>query len=195
MVSLRMVAIYLLPRLADLLDDEKLRVSFDDPFDLRLFVSGRDDEAVTLTHDGCIAVRRDLDPFEAGGAAAFAVKRQRPGHCVLLGAFLDLLVHAAKDLLVSRSPFSEIHRRDPPFGVSAQPRPQPAARFLQKRCTLDPIHLPSIDLAALPAGATLDRNIKAAFAAIDPAASVGEEPPLLPPAPRAQRKRQQQITS
>jgi hypothetical protein len=70
-----------------------------------------------------------------------------------------------------------------------------AARFLQKRCTLVPIHLPSINLSSVATGAALDRDIKAGFASIDPTTSVGEQPPLLVLAPRTERERQQPITA
>jgi hypothetical protein len=96
MVLLWMVAIDLLPSLADLLDDEEVGLGLDDPFDLRLFVTRYHDEAVTLLHDLLVSDRRDLDRLDARGAAALAVERQCPGSRMQLGACRDPFVHGGR---------------------------------------------------------------------------------------------------
>ena len=55
----RVIAIYLLASLADLLDHEELRLGLEDAFDLRFFVSWDHDEVVPLRHDRCVTARRD----------------------------------------------------------------------------------------------------------------------------------------
>jgi hypothetical protein len=77
-VLLRVVAIYLLASLANLLDNEELRFGLRYSFDRRLFVSRDHDEVVPLAHDRCVAARRDLDRLDTGRAAALAMKGQRP---------------------------------------------------------------------------------------------------------------------
>jgi hypothetical protein len=117
MVSLGVIAVYLFPGLTDLLDNEELRFGFDDPFDLRLFVSRDDNEAVTLAHDSCIACGWDTIVSKQEDRP-HSPWRQWRGDCMLLRASLNPLIHTAKDLLVSRSPFSEVHRRGPPLQLA-----------------------------------------------------------------------------
>lgn len=115
MVCLRVVAVYLLTRFADLLDYEEVGVGLDDPFDLRLLVSGDDDEVVALLNDCCVAAWSNLDRLETSSRSALTVKRQETGNGMLLGPFLNPLVHIAEDLLVARGSFSEVHCRDDPL--------------------------------------------------------------------------------
>src|SRR4051794_10552826 len=75
MVSLRMVAVYLLPRFPDLLDYEKVVFGLDNPFDALLFMSRDDDEVVALLHDGCVAGGRNLDRLDTATTTALTVKR------------------------------------------------------------------------------------------------------------------------
>ena len=77
-VSLRMIVIDLFPCLPDLLNHEKLGFGLNDLFDLRLFVTGDDDEVVTLAHNRRISGRRNLDRVETGSAATLTVEGQRP---------------------------------------------------------------------------------------------------------------------
>ena len=109
------VAIDLLPRLANLFDDEEVGLSLDDPFDPRLFVAGDYDEAVTIPHNLLISGRRNLDRVQARNAIALTMERQRPGEGVQSGASRNPLVHAAEDLFVTGGSLSEIHRRDHPL--------------------------------------------------------------------------------
>src|SRR4051812_46947172 len=73
-VSLRMIAVYLLPRFPDLLDDEKVVFGLDNPFDALLFMSRDDDEVVALLHDGCVAGGRNLDRLDTATSTALTVK-------------------------------------------------------------------------------------------------------------------------
>jgi hypothetical protein len=114
-VRLWMVVIDLLPRLANLFDDEEVGLGLNDPFDPRLFVAGDHDEAVTLTHNLLVSGGCHLDGVKARDAVALAMKRQRPGDGVLFGASRDPLVHFPEDLLVAGGSLSEVHRRDHPF--------------------------------------------------------------------------------
>jgi hypothetical protein len=107
-----MVPVYLVPRLPDFLDDEEVGFGLHDPFDARLFMPGDHDEVVALVHDGRVAASWNLDRLKAGWAAALAVEGQATGYSMLLGAFLDPLVHISEDFLVARRSFSEVHRRD-----------------------------------------------------------------------------------
>jgi hypothetical protein len=118
MVSLGMVAVYLLSRLPNLFDDEEAAFGLDNPFDLRLLMSGEDDEVVALLHNGRVAAGRNLDRLDAATSAALAVKWQGCRDLVLLGALLDPLVYLAEDLLVSRCSFSEVHGQNPALGVA-----------------------------------------------------------------------------
>ena len=86
MALLRVVAVDLLARLADLLDDHELGAALDDPLDIGILVSGYDDESVALGDDPLVLRRRDLDLAEAHAAAAFAMKRLPSRGTVLLGA-------------------------------------------------------------------------------------------------------------
>jgi hypothetical protein len=74
MVSLRMIAVYLLARLPDLLDNEKVVFGLDNPFDARLFMSRDDDEVVALSNDGRVAGGRNLDPLDTATTTALTVE-------------------------------------------------------------------------------------------------------------------------
>src|ERR1700751_4831233 len=108
------IGVDLPPGLPDLLNDQELGFGLKDPLDLRLFVAGDDDEAITLAHDCRVSGGQDLDRLQTGGAAALAMEGQRAGDCVLLGTLLDPLVHTAEHLFVSGSPLSEVHEFDHP---------------------------------------------------------------------------------
>ena len=109
MPLLWMVAIDLLACFADLLDDDVLAAAFDDPFDLRLFVAGNQDEAVAVADDASVLGWSDVDRRHARRPSTLAVEAQRRLDSVLLGALLDPLVDVAEDLLVASSAVGEVH--------------------------------------------------------------------------------------
>jgi hypothetical protein len=73
-MPLRVVAVYLLPRFADLLDDQEACVTLNDALDLGLVVSRDHDEVVALTHDRLVSGGRKLERLDTGGTAALAVE-------------------------------------------------------------------------------------------------------------------------
>jgi hypothetical protein len=131
-VLLRVVAVYLLSRLADLLHHEEVGLRLDNPLDSGFLMSGDDDEVVALPNDGRVAGGRNFDRLHTGTATALAVEGQGIGDVMLLGALFDPLVHVAEDLFVTRSSFSEIHCQLSALSASpARPAAQSAACLLQ----------------------------------------------------------------
>lgn len=107
-VLLRVVAVYLPPRLPDLLDDKEVVFGLDDSFDAWLFMSRDDDEAVALLHDRRVAGGRNLDRVDTTDSTALAVEGQASRDVVLLCARFDPFVHVAEDFLIACRSFSEI---------------------------------------------------------------------------------------
>jgi hypothetical protein len=70
-----------------------------------------------------------------------------------------------------------------------------AARFLQERGAIVPVSLASNRVPALEPRATLVRDLERGVASLDPAASVGKQSPLLLSAARAERNRQEHIST
>jgi hypothetical protein len=193
MVSLRMIAVYLLPRFSDLLDNEKVVFSLDNPFDARLFMSGDDDEVVALLHDGCVAGGRNLDRLDTATTTALAVKGQGSRDVMLLCARLDPFVHVAEDFLVARRSFSEVHRQDPCSRSLARPPAHSAARLLEKRLAFLTVHCTPHSLPPLSTGTPLVRNIDPSLSSIDPGAAVGKQSPLVVLAARTERDGQKHL--
>jgi hypothetical protein len=107
-----MIAIDLVASFSDFLDDDVAASALDDPFDSRLFVTGHQDEVITLFDDALVLGRRDVDGDDARRLTALAVEAQRRLDSVLLGALLDPRVDVAEDLLVASSPLGEVHAAD-----------------------------------------------------------------------------------
>jgi hypothetical protein len=107
---LRMVAVDLFARLANLLDDEEAVMPLDDALDLLELVAGDDKEAVALRGDPLVLGRSELHVLEAGGLAALAVEGGRRRQLMALRALLDPLVDATEDLLVARRSLGKFHR-------------------------------------------------------------------------------------
>src|SRR5215216_381145 len=86
MPLLRMIAVDLLSRFADLLDDNERTASINHALDLRVFVTGDHDESVSLRDDLFVLVGRDIDRAEAHPLSALAVKGVARRRAVLLRA-------------------------------------------------------------------------------------------------------------
>ena len=76
MALLWVVAIDLLAGFTDLLDDQELGIDLHNPFDLRLFVAGNDDELVALSDNCRVSVGCNFDRLDTRRATALAVKRK-----------------------------------------------------------------------------------------------------------------------
>jgi hypothetical protein len=103
------IAVDLLARFADLLDDEERRMPLDDELDRRVFVTGNHDEAVPLLDDTLVGRWGNLDRLDTGCASAFAMERQRRRDSMLLRAFVDVLVDPAKGFFVTGCSLRKFH--------------------------------------------------------------------------------------
>jgi hypothetical protein len=72
---------------------------------------------------------------------------------------------------------------------------QAAARLLQERGAVVQVLLASNRLPALKLRTTFARDLERGLASLDPATPVGKPPPLLVSAARAERDRQEHITT
>ena len=78
---------------------------FDDSFELRLFVTGTDEEEAWLGTHAAIGLRVDGDLLGAAGVGALADVRRLGGGCsVSLLEARDVLVHLAEERFVAGSP-------------------------------------------------------------------------------------------
>src|SRR5690349_7576646 len=114
-------------------------------------MSRDEQKPVALGRDALIFGRRELDRLETRRLPALTVKWQRPLDVVLLGAFLDLLVDAAEDLLVPRRAFREVHLApalESARGSAALFR-QPGFANGRGRCD-DPLRAPIASLRSRP---------------------------------------------
>lgn len=193
-VLLRVVAVYLLSRLADLLDHEEVSFALDNPFDSRLSMSGDDDEVVALPHDRRIAGGWNFDRLQTRTSPALAVEGQGIGDLMLLGALLDSLVHAAEDLFVARRSFSEIHCQLSALSAwLARPAAQSGACLLQKRHALPSVDFTPHSLPPLTTGTALVGNVPPSLSSLDATPPVGNQSPLRSFASRAERDGQKQL--
>jgi len=116
-----MIAIDLIARFADFLDDDVRLSALDDPFDCRLFVTSDQDEVIPLFDDALVLGRRDVDRCDTRRSSTLAVEAQRRLDAVLLGTLLDPLVNLAEDLLVAGRAVSEVHAADHPSPLCCAP--------------------------------------------------------------------------
>lgn len=117
---------------ADLLDHVKRFVLGDYLFDLVDLMLRFDDEVERVRRDRVVGRRVELDRLRAREIAALAVKWQRRGDVVLLGALVDPLVDLAEYALVPAGSLGKVHsdvfpRRRPPIlqRYAAEVRPHP----------------------------------------------------------------------
>lgn len=112
MLLLGVVALDAVASFADLLGDDVVGVTLDDPLDSGVLVARDQKELVAVGDDSLVLGRPDLDLAHAGGVVAFAVKGKGRVDAVLLRALVDPRVDLSEGLLVSGRTLREVHPRD-----------------------------------------------------------------------------------
>ena len=93
-----------LARCAGLLDDQVVAMPLDDPFELRVFVPGTEEEQPRLLPDSCVDVRLDREMVGAIGVRALAEEDRLSRRAVAFLEARDVLIHLAEERLIARGP-------------------------------------------------------------------------------------------
>jgi hypothetical protein len=110
MAALWVIRVDLLARLADLFDNNEILVLLNDLLDLRLDMSGNDDEPISLIENRLVGLRVNVDLLEAPWLRTLAMQRHRGSNVMESCTLLDLAVHIANKLLVPCCTLIEVHR-------------------------------------------------------------------------------------